>query len=456
MMYNRGFAEDYDRWAAEGAYGWGFADVLPYFLRAESSWRGASSVHGASGPLTLAQHRPDPTLFSALVQTGKQHGLAEIADFDGTTEGGIGVSDFTINRGKRASTSTSYLRPAMRRKQLSVRTQALVHKLIIEGKRAVGVTYERAGELYSVYARAEVVLSAGTFNSPQILLLSGIGPAKQLQAHGLGVVHDLPGVGGNLQDHHFVGLQYELAPEHALERTLRVDRMMVAVTRWWLFGTGAAAGVPMVGQIFRRSENRIAWPNIQMVVSPGAMNSRLWFPGWRPGIGSVLSSSVVLLRPESRGAVTLRSPNPREAPVLKFGILQNPADLESLCRAVEFAQHFFATNPIAGFLRGSRVPAGLLGSKEAIDRFVRDNVATAMHPAGTCAMGVGSQAVLDHECRVRGVKGLRVVDASVMPHVVSGNTNAPTIMIAEKASDLILNRVTVPGRAQFISHPSRH
>jgi len=456
MLYARGFAADYDRWRNDGLRGWGYADVLAYFRKAETSWRGGGLFHGADGPLTVSRHVPEPSLHAALAATARKHGIDCPDDIYASNDSQFGVPDFTIRGGRRASTAAAYLARALKRKNLQVISQAQVTRIEIVGGRATAVLYRRGGQTVHVSARREVIVAAGAFNSPQLLLLSGIGPAAELALLGIEPVRNLPGVGKNLQDHHAINFAYRLDPDVSFDRQLRIDRMVRSVIQWMLFGTGSASRVPVAGQIFRCIDAMSGWPDMQMVIAPVALDARLWLPGWRSSVGDQLTASNVLLRPRSTGEVSLRTPSPYDAPRLRFNLLADPLDRACFRSMVRFTERFFASAPISDFLRGRVSPPAPLVSDSEIDAFVRERIATAMHPAGTCAMGIGDMAVLDHECRVRDVEGVRVVDASAMPHVVSGNTNAPVIMMAEKVSDLILGASAAAELTPHDPGSSRH
>ena len=445
MLYARGQRGDYDSWAEHGLKNWSFAHVLPYFRRAECDWRGAGMFHGGDGPLTISRHIPDEPIHSYLMATAKRLGFPELADFhalDG--DEGFGVPDFTIKAGRRASTARSYLHPALGRGNLRLLTSARVRRLLLRGRRVVGVEYERGGVIEALYANREVILAGGAFNSPQILLLSGVGPSSDLHRLGIEPVLNLSNVGRNLQDHHAVNALYALREPVGFESALRLDRMMTSVVRWLLFGKGPAATVPVSAMGFFRTSGKVDRPDAQAVITPVALHARLWLPGWRRGVGHQIASSGVLLRPDSHGVVSLRSPNPLDPPKLEFNLLGAFDDRVRFRSIVRFLRQFFRSEPIGSIISHAIYPSEAVESDAEIDEFVRDNVGTAMHPTGTCAMGIGVEAVLDPECKVRGLDGVRVVDASVMPRVVSGNTNAPVIMIAEKIADRILGRPPLP------------
>jgi choline dehydrogenase len=444
MMYSRGAAADYDEWAEAGLAGWGYRDVLPYFRKSEGNWRGSSTFHGCGGPLTVARHVPDDVIFPRMMGAARALGFKQLDDFHGPDTEGFSVPDFTVHRGERASTSVRFLRPALHRPNLTVITSALVRRLLLEGARVRGVEYAVAGNTRTIDCDREVILAAGAFGSPHILLLSGIGPASGIEPHGIRVVHDLPGVGANLQEHQSIAMMYLARGPITFDARLRADRLALDVLRWMLFRTGPIAGLPVSAQGFVRTSPELTKPDLQMLVSPVSMLARPWFPGWRPGAGHVFSVACVLLHPVSRGRVSLRSADPAAAPRLLLNLLKAPEDRRAFTRILRFARRFFATEEAQQVVRNELIPGERLQSDAELEGFVRANVRTAMHPTSSCAMGVGDDAVLDAQLRVRGIDGLRVADASAMPAIVGGNTNAPVIMIAEKAVDLILGR-GVPG-----------
>jgi choline dehydrogenase len=440
MMYARGCPADYDEWAREGLDGWGYADVLPYFRRSESNWRGASTDHGGDGPLTVSRHFPDATIYPRLMAAAQSLGYEQLSDFHGAQAEGFSVPDFTVHRGERASTSVRFLRPVLRRSNLTVITGACVHRLLFTGRRAQGLEYSVRGNMQRLDCGREIVLAAGAFNSPQLLLLSGIGPASGIEPHGIRVLHELPGVGANLQEHQSIAMVYRARGAITFESRLRADRLALDVLRWLLFRSGPIAGLPVSAQGFVRTRADLDRPDLQMLISPVSMLARPWFPGWRAGAGHVFSVACVLLHPASRGCVSLRSADPTAAPRILLNLLQAPEDRAALIRSIRFVRRFFATAAARGLVRDETLPGETLQSDAELEGFIRANVRTAMHPAGSCAMGLTDAAVVDAQLRVRGLTGLRIADASVMPTIIGGNTNAPVIMIGEKAADLIRGR----------------
>jgi choline dehydrogenase len=437
LMYMRGCPADYDDWARRGLPGWDYAGVMPYFRRSESNWRGASRFHGGTGPLTTARYETDDYIYPRIIDTAEALGFKHLEDFHAEDIEGFTVPDCNYHGGERASTVARYLRPAMSRTNLEVRINTLTRALILEKGRCTGVyaeSYDRDGE---IRCDREVILCAGTFNSPQLLQLSGIGAPQDLEPHGIRVRHALPGVGANLQDHQSLSVDYTASGEFCFDSQLRLDRLALSVLQWKMFRNGILARSPISAQGLVRTAPHLDRPDLQMLVAPVSIFARPWFPGWRTGVGHTVSNACVLLHPESRGKVSLRSADPRDKPKIQLNLLQAEADRTGLRNIVKFVRRFFATAPASQLVSQEVTPGPQVQSDAEIDAWLRANVRTAMHPTSTCAMGTDGMAVVDGQLRVHGLSGLRIADASIMPAIVGGNTNAPTIMIAEKAADLI-------------------
>ena len=443
MMYTRGNALDYDGWAQMGLGGWSYAEVLPYFKRAETNWRGEGPYHGGSGPLNVVAQPRDPFLTPRMLEAAAALGYPATSDFNGAHQAGFSVPDFTISRGRRHSTAKAYLDPVRRRPNLTVLTGATVTRVLTRDARAVGVEYLRGGTM-ELAQGGEVILSGGAFNSPQLLMLSGIGPADDLRALGVDVVLDHPGVGRNLQDHPLLPMIVEASGPYAFHEGLRLDRLAWSLMTWALVGAGPLASMPLPVQGFVALGEGQAAPDTQFQISAVSMEARPWFPGWRSSAGHHFTAAAMQLQPHGRGDVSLRSADPRDAPRIRLGLFRHEVDKAAARRMFGFMRDFFATEPVAGLIKAELVPGAGCDTPEAIDGFIRAAIQTGMHPTSTCAMGPGGEAVTDAALKVHGMAGLRVVDASVMPRVVSGNTNAPVIMIAEKAADLILGREPPP------------
>ena len=438
QMYSRGNAGDYDGWAQSGLDGWGYHDVLRYFRRAETSWRGVGQYHGGAGPLSVVPIRRHAQLYPVMIATAQAMGFHHLDDFHGESQEGFGMPDVTVRAGKRESTASAYLTPIRERANLTIETHALTTRVLLDGTRATGVEYLKNGERHQA-SGGEVIICGGTFNSPQILMLSGIGPAAELASVGVQPLHDLRAVGRNMQDHPLVPVIYKPSRPLGFDRFMRLDRFLSAGARWYLTGKGPFGEAPLSVQGFLRSDPASVWPDTQFQVSHVCMGARTWFPGWRAGTGDQFTATVMQLRPTGRGSVTLRSADPCAAPIIRLGLLASDEDRCAARQLFRFTREFFRAAPLSQWIEAELMPGAGVQSDEEVDAFVRNAIQTAGHPTSTCAMGTDpDNSVVDASLRVHGLSGLRVVDASVMPRIVSGNTNAPTIMIAEKASDLIL------------------
>jgi choline dehydrogenase len=442
LVYVRGHPLDYDRWEAEGARGWGFRHVLPYFRRAESWSEGANSYRGGDGPLATRRGRRQNPLYAAFVEAGRQAGYLVSDDLNGERPEGFGAFDMTVKRGLRWSAASAYLRPAMKRPNVRVLTQTLARRVVFEGRRAVGVECERGDVRQTMRARREVILSAGAINSPQLLKLSGVGPPDELLALGIPLIHDLRGVGANLQDH--LEFYFQVASKQPITlygKTGLLSRALVGLN--WLMrdhGDGSTNHFETGG--FIRSRAGVKHPDIQYHFLPMAVS----YDGSALATEHGYQAHVGPLRSKSRGSITLKSADPREAPRINFNYMSHPDDWREMRACVRLTREIFA-QPAFEPYRGREIqPGEAVQSDEAIDGFIRDHVESAYHPCGACKMGSPDDplAVVDPETRVIGLQGLRIVDSSIMPSATSGNLNAPTIMIGEKAADLILGRHPPP------------
>jgi choline dehydrogenase len=407
MMYIRGNAYDYDHWAALGNEGWSYAEALPYFKKSENQERGADAYHGVGGLLNVCD-LPDPhPLCHAAIAAAREVGIEANDDFNGARQDGVGVGQVNMIGGQRCSAAVAFLRPTLGRVNLSVETGAHVTRVLLDGKRAVGVAYVKGGEAREAHAEREVILCGGTYNSPQVLMLSGIGAADHLREHGIPAVVDLPGVGQNLQDHLAFSVEYRTKD----------------------FGAMLPTSNYAEGEGFVRTQPDLPAPDLQLIFA-------IW-PSLRAGDPLGLSINSVLLRPESRGTIRLASGDPHAAPIIDPNYLSVEADLESLVEGFKLARKIGEGAALDGYRDMEIAPGAWLQSGTAIRAYIRERVLTVFHPVGTCKMGVDALAVVNERLQVHGVEGLRVVDGSIMPTLISGNTNAPIIMIAEKAADMI-------------------
>lgn len=447
MTYSRSDARDYDDWQRRGAIGWGYEDVLPYFKRSETHWRGEGRFHGGAGPITITRSNTDGDAFyPAMMSAAKTLSCEFNEDICAETCEGFSKVEFMVHRGRRGSTSQRYLAPALSRANLEVKSLAKVRRVLLDGKnlpKTTGVEYEQAGALHQVMAQREVILCGGAFNSPQLLMLSGIGPADELKAAGVKPVHDLPGVGRNLQDHAVIALNYAASQPVTFHRELRLDRLAISALRWHLFGTGPLAQMPLTAWAFRKTAVDLERADVQFFFSPVSITASPWFPGWRKGAGHLVTARNALRYPGSRGSVRLVSADPDAPPRITTNLLSDEQDVQSLVRAVQQTRELMGTAPLSGLIARELAPSAGRVSDSELLALVRENARPACHPSCTCAMGDGVDAVVDAQLRVRSIEGLRVADASVMPNIIGGNLNAAVIMIGEKAGDLILNRQAV-------------
>jgi choline dehydrogenase len=442
MVYARGHPLDFERWEEEGAKGWGYRNVLPYFRRAESFRGPADAYRGDGGPLATSRGFKTNPLYDAFIEAGRQAGYAVSPDLNGERQEGFGALDMTVKDGVRSSTANAYLRPAMKRRNLEVRTHALATRIAFDGRRAVGVHYRHQGREHKIQARREVILCGGPVNSPQLLKLSGIGPAAELGALGIGVVADRPGVGENLQDH--LEFTFQVASKQPITlygHAGLVARALIGA-EWLLRGKGVGATNHFEAGGFIRSRAGVRYPDIQFHFLPMAVA----YDGSSIAREHGFQAHVGPMRSKSRGWVRLKSPDPAEPPLIRFNYMSHPDDWIEMRACVHLTRELFAQAAFDSY-RGREIKPGAdCVSDEAIDAFVRERVESAYHPSCTCKMGsvADPTAIVDPETRVIGVEALRVVDSSIMPSITNGNLNAPTIMLAEKAADMIRGRDLLP------------
>jgi choline dehydrogenase len=435
LLYVRGQHEDYDRWRQLGNTGWGFDDVLPYFKKAENQQRGADDYHGVDGPLPVSDSRhPDP-LSDAFIAAAAESGIPVNPDFNGASQEGVGLFQTTTRRGRRASTAVAYLRPALQRKNLHVETAALAQRIVFDGRRAVGVTYRQNGVLHTARARQEVLVASGAYNSPQLLQLSGVGPADLLRQHGVDVVLNAPGVGHDLQDHMQVRVVMRARNAVTLNDVVNSPlRKMMTGLSYAAFRTGPLTIAAGTAGAFYKTDPRLATPDIQVHFLPFSTDKM----GEKLHPFSAFSASVCQLRPESRGSLRIKSADPSVAPEIRINYLATEVDRTANVEGLKILRRILKAPAMGPYVIEEVEPGSKVATDDELLAFCRQRGSTVYHPTSTCRMGNDSLAVVDQQLRVRGIDGLRVIDASVMPDLVSGNTNAPVIMIAEKASEMIL------------------
>ena len=440
LLYVRGQHEDYDRWRQRGNSGWGFDDVLPYFKKAENQQRGADDYHGGDGPLPVSDlGHPDP-LSAAFIAAAAESGLPLNPDFNGAAQEGAGFFQTTTRHGRRASTAVAYLRPAKGRKNLQVETSALAQRILFDGRRAVAVEYRKAGVKRTARARKEILVSSGAYNSPQLLQLSGVGPADLLRKHGIGVVLDAPGVGNDLQDHMQVRIVMSCTKKITLNDIINHPlRRMLAGVHYAALRKGPLTIAAGTSGAFFKTSPRLASPDIQIHFLPFSTDKM----GEKLHSFSGFSASVCQLRPESRGSLRIRSADPVVAPEIRINYLATETDRTANVEGLKILRKILQAPALKPYVVEEVEPGVKVATDEELLTFCRQRGSTVYHPTSTCRMGNDPLAVVDQRLKVRGIEGLRVVDASVMPDLVSGNTNAPVIMIAEKASDMILQDARV-------------
>ncbi len=435
LLYVRGQQADYDRWRQMGNEGWAWDDVLPLFKRAEDQERGADEFHGSGGPLTVSNMRLSRPICDAWVAAAQNAGYPFNPDYNGAKQEGVGYFQLTSRKGRRCSSAVAYLHPVKSRPNLQVITRAHTARVVVEEGRASGVAYlDRSGKEQVVKTRGEVILSSGAIGSPQILMLSGIGEGAQLKEHGIEVLSDLPGVGKNLQDHLQARLVYK-CNEPTLNDEVRslFDQMRIGL-KYILFRSGPMTMAASLATGFLKTRPEVATPDIQFHIQPWSADS----PGEGVHPFSAFTSSVCQLRPESRGEIRLKDANAKTYPTIHPNYLATETDRQVMLDGVKIARRICEHAPIIGKIASEFRPGPDAKSDEELLEWVRNGSTTIYHPTGTCKMGPDERAVVDARLRVKGVRGLRVADCSIMPEIVSGNTNAPAIMIGEKASDLIL------------------
>ncbi|KUP93163.1 choline dehydrogenase [Tritonibacter horizontis] len=455
MVYVRGHAGDYNHWAESGAAGWSYADVLPYFKRMET-WDdrghgGDPDWRGSDGPLHVTRGPRDNPLHAAFVAAGQQAGYPVTADYNGAQQEGFGAMEMTVHKGRRWSAANAYLKPALKRDNCDM-IRALARRVVIEEGRAVGVEVERGGQIEVIRANSEVILAASSLNSPKLLMLSGIGPAAHLAEHGIEVIADRPGVGQNLQDHLEFYFQFASKLPITLYKYWNLFGKALVGAQWLFTKTGLGASNQFESAAFIRSDKGIDYPDIQYHFLPIAVR----YDGQAAAEGHGFQAHVGPMRSASRGAVTLASADPKDAPNILFNYMSTEQDWIDFRKCVRLTREIFAQEAMKPYLKHEIQPGTELQTDEEIDGFLREHVESAYHPCGTCKMGAvdDPMAVVDPECRVIGVEGLRVADSSIFPRITNGNLNGPSIMTGEKASDHILGRRLPASNAQAWFNPN--
>ena len=441
MMYIRGHARDYDRWAQGGCKGWSYADVLPYFRRSENHDKGGDAWHGSDGPLGVTSATSTNPLYDAFVRAGVEAGYPFTKDPNGFRQEGFGRTDRTTMAGRRTNVARTFLDPISSRKNLKILTETLAHRILVRDMSATGVAYETNGRISEAFARREVIVSGGAINSPQLLMLSGIGPGHHLREHGIEVVRDLPGVGANLQDHPDFAVIQACKRPVSLHSSLNLMGNLAIGLSWFLFHSGLGATNHYEAGAFIRSRAGIEHPDLQLTYLPLGLGGTE--AQEEVSIGQhAFTTHCDLMRPTSRGSLTLKSREPRDHPRLLFNYLETPDDMSTMITGVKLVREIHAQPALSSYSGEELRPGNAINTDEEIENWLRDNISTSYHPTSTCRMGPDTDlmAVVDPELKVHGVSNLRVIDASIMPDVVSGNTNAPSIMIGEKGADMIQGR----------------
>ncbi|MFN3281050.1 MAG: choline dehydrogenase [Tabrizicola sp.] len=442
MVYVRGHAKDFDTWAEMGADGWSYADVLPYFKRMEQSHGGSGpEFRGTDGPLHVTRGARANPLFDAFIEAGRQAGYPVTQDYNGRQQEGFGPFEATIYKGRRWSAANAYLKPALKGGNVEV-VRGFARRVVLEGRRAVGVEIDSRAGRQVIRAGREVIIAASSINSPKLLMLSGIGPAAHLKEHGIEVVADRPGVGANLQDHLEIYMQFAASQPITLYKYWNLWGKAWVGAQWLLTGRGPGASNQFEACAFIRSKAGVEYPDIQYHFLPIAVR----YDGKAVAEGHGFQAHVGPMRSKSRGSVTLRSGNPTDAPVIRFNYMSHPSDWEDFRTCIRLTREIFGQEAFKPYLKAEIQPGPTVQTDTELDDFLREHVESAYHPCGTCRMGRASDpmAVVDPECRVIGVEGLRVADSSIFPQITNGNLNAPSIMTGEKAADHILGRTPLP------------
>jgi len=440
-VYNRGNPSDFDRWAELGLPGWDYASVLPHFRRVENHWKGDTLHHGSKGEISVRKPQVENPFTAPTLEAARQMGYSVTDDVAGVDPEGFHVPDFNVDdRGRRANTAAAFLDPIRNRPSLRIETGAQVLRILVKDGRAYGVEYLQRGERKVAMADREIVVSSGTFGSPHVLMLSGIGPADHLRSVGIEVVHDLPGVGQNMNDQAAAIFEARTSEPKAFHHTFRADRFAIEIGRWFLGLRNQLTSMPAIAAANMRTTQGARAPDMRFMISALSMRNAVWFPGIRKGAGHFMMAMYALPHPKSRGSVTLRSANPLDPPKILYNLLTDPWDVEELRRGHRLMREFLTQPAMSKVVGEITLPPVRLDSDEQIDTFHRRASFTTQHPIGSCKMGIDPDAVVDDACRVRGIAGLRVIDLSVLPIQSSGNPNGTAVMLADKITHAMLGR----------------
>lgn len=440
-QYVRGNRSDFDYWRQLGNDGWSYADVLPYFRRSEDWYGGETALHGGSGSLAVRKPPSISPVTQACLDASAEAGHPLNSDFNGETQDGFGTYDFNIRNGKRCTTAVAFLYPAVKSGNIQIATGAFTKRILVEDAKARGVEFEQGGRVKQAFAHEEIILCAGAINTPQILMLSGIGDARHLAEKKIPLVHHLPGVGRNMQDHLYVLIGHECLQPVSLIHTLRLDRLVAGILSGYFRGTGPIARSPLEAGGFFRARDGLSAPDIQANFVPiMSLKARIWMP-WEKPIADSFAGYIWQNRPESRGRISLDTAHHRDMPLIDPNYLSEEMDMATTRAGIREMRRILSQPALAPFRGAELPPSAGLESDDEIDAFIRENAGTSHHSSGTARMGSDPMAVVDASLKVHGIGRLRIADASIMPSVVTGNTNAATIMVAEKAADLIRGRV---------------
>ncbi|WP_176482859.1 GMC family oxidoreductase N-terminal domain-containing protein [Sphingobium sp. D43FB] len=441
-VYSRGNPIDYDEWRQMGCEGWSYEEVLPYFKRAEGSWRPSSRYHGVDGPLKTTPVAPRGMLTEPLVEAARSLGYPIVNDLDAEPFEGISPgSDITVDKhGRRSSTARTYLRPAMHRSNLKIELHAKATRILVEDGKAVGIEFMQRGKLRQVQARKEIILSAGVYNTPRLLLLSGIGNADDLAPLGIVPIVNLPGVGTNIADHAATMMENLTKEAVTPLGQLRIDKVVANFLQWAVLGKGPFATQPLSAQGLIKTQPWLDRPDVQVFFNPLRRDAQIYVPGITRRQEHRIEAGVVLLRPHSRGTLKLASANPAEPPKIQLNLLSDQRDIDTFIRALRQVRKIYEAEPLSSLIKEEMSPGLIVQSDEELTAYLRRALYTVRHPVGSCRMGNDEMSVVDSQLRVRGIAGLRIADASIMPAIPGGNTNAPAIMIGEKAADMILGK----------------